>query len=160
MLCEICGEKRAVTKIKTDGLFFSVCENCTKLGREVSIPKPIVTRKSQVQYKTQYTPQFTKQSKREEDIFPDYAKRIKDAMMKKGLTTKELAIKISEKLNIVERVVKGKLTPDNKIKKKLEKTLEIQLSGIISTGQSFSKNLPNATLGDLAEVKFVSRSKH
>ena len=156
MLCEICGEKRAVTKIKTDGLFFSVCEKCTKLGSELTPPKPTITKKAYVQR----TVQFTHSPKSEEEVFPDYSKRIKDAMIKKGLTTKNLALKISEKLNIVERIVKGKLTPDNRIIKKLEKTLEIQLSGIISTGQSFSKNLPNITLGDLANVKIVSRSKH
>jgi ribosome-binding protein aMBF1 (putative translation factor) len=71
-----------------------------------------------------------------EDVLPDYNKIIRQAREKMGITAKELA------------------------EKKLEKFLGIKLKGIVSGGEDVHSNLPTATLGDLAEVKTVSRPKN
>ena len=65
-----------------------------------------------------------------------------------------------EKEKIIQRIESGKMIPDDALIKKLEKLFSIKITGLVSGGQTLHSNLPRATLGDLAEVKIVSRSKH
>ncbi len=120
MLCEICGKKRAETKIHTDGVNLQVCETCTKFGREIqtrSEPKTI----------TRSLPAFAK-----EDLLPNYSDLLKKARQEKGWTLKEVATKLMEKEKIIQRVESGKMFPDNSLIKKLEKLFSIKLTGIVS----------------------------
>jgi len=138
MLCEICGEKRAVTKVTTDGIDFSVCDACTKFGREV--------RRVEV-------PRVKSVRMDNRDILPDYDSRIRKARESRGLSFKELANGMAVKQSTLEKVERGKMLPDKGLLKKLEKFLNITLTGVVSEGESLRKNLPEATLGDLAIVK-------
>ena len=138
MLCEICGERRAVTKVNTDGVDFSVCDVCTKFGREVRRAEAPRTRPARMD---------------KQDILPDYGARIRKARESRGLSFKELANEIAVRQSTLEKVERGKMLPDKGLLKKLEKFLNITLAGVVSEGESLRKDLPEATLGDLAVVK-------
>lgn len=149
MPCEVCGNKKVAGKARIDGIVFSVCETCAKFGSFTASDQPKIEREK-VQIKEAPT----------EDILPDYNKIIRQAREKMGITAKELAEKIMEKQTFVERVENGKMLPSDSLVKKLEKFLGIKLKGIVSGGEDIHSNLPTATLGDLAEVKTVSRPKN
>jgi putative transcription factor len=149
MPCEIRGNRKVAGKARIDGILFSVCEMCAKFGsftasgQQKSEPERIRIKEAPV-----------------EDVLPDYNKIIRQAREKMGITAKELAEKIMEKQTFVERVENGKMLPSDSLTKKLEKFLGIKLKGIVSGGEDVHSNLPTATLGDLAEVKTVSRPKN
>ena len=141
MLCEICGERKAVTTIEIDGVELRVCSNCAKLGRKVprkekvSMPRKRITEKEEL------------------DIMPDFAEKIRRAREKMGLSREELAKKINEKESLIEKIESGKRLPDLKLARKLEKFLGIRIVGKVSGGEVVRKALPPATLGDIAEVR-------
>ncbi len=60
------------------------------------------------------------------DIKSNFAKLVAKARQNKGWTKEELALKISEKVNVVKRIEQG-IRPGDKIIKKIEKCLNIKL---------------------------------
>jgi putative transcription factor len=149
MPCEVCGSKKVAGKARIDGIVFSVCEACAKFGSFTATDQP---KNEREKFQVKEIPS--------EDILPDYNKIIRHAREKMGITVKELAEKIMEKQTFIERVENGKMLPSDSLTKKLEKFLGIKLKGIVSGGEDIHSNLPTATLGDLAEVKTVSRPKN
>ena len=150
-LCEICGEHSATGKAIVDGIKLNVCEKCTKFGKEVTTP----TRQTYTNNNLASSFSFSK-----EDILPNYNKIIRKAREKKRLSFSELAKLLNEKQNVLENVEKGKMLPDQKLQKKLEKFFDIKLTGIISDVQTKHLGLPKATLGDIANIKIVDKTKH
>ena len=146
MLCEVCGEKKATTHSRVDGLQLGVCEGCVKFGLEVQIRADAPSRK-------------VRDSDFEgEDILPNYAEKLRRARELKGLSFEELARSIFEKKSVVEKVESGKMLPDVKLTKKLEKFFGISIKGVVdSRHEGHSKNLPKATLGDLVKLKTVKK---
>jgi len=139
MFCEICGERKAVARVKLDGVEFAVCEGCTRFG--TVIPEPPAKKPTEVR-------------EEKEDILPDYAQRIKKAREKKGLNLEGLARSIMEKKTVLAKVEAGRMLPDTKLVKKLEKFLGVTLRGVVDGSPVESKGThPPATLGDLAVVK-------
>ena len=140
MLCEICGEARATARVKIDGLAFAVCEECTRFGSRLAERK-IVKKTAKIV------------GEEKDDIFPDYAERIRKAREKRGMNLEELASAILVKRTVLAKVESGKMLPDAKLVKKLEKFLGISVRGIVDGGTSEAGKHPTATLGDLAVVK-------
>ena len=58
---------------------------------------------------------------------PEFAKIIREARMKKGLTHEQLGLKMNEKATLLRKFETGTLKPDEILAKKLEKFLEIKL---------------------------------
>ncbi len=139
MFCEICGERKAVETIGMEGMELRVCPACTRFGTPVAEQKAPV-RKDPVEF-------------HEPDILPDYAERIRDALRKRGLSVRVLAEKLSERASTLEKVEKGKMLPDRKLAKKLEKFLGIVITGSVEAPGRLHRGLPEATLGDIAEVR-------
>jgi len=140
MLCEICGEREATTKVELEGIVLRVCRNCAKFGSEVAERVERV-KKRKIRESV------------EEDILPDFANRIREAREKKGVSRNELAAMINEKVSVIEKVEAGKMLPDEKLTKKLEKVLGIKIKGAVNHGEPRRVELPPATLGDVAEVR-------
>ncbi|TRO61952.1 TIGR00270 family protein [Candidatus Bathyarchaeota archaeon] len=140
MLCEICGEKKTSARVNIDGLVFAACEDCTKFGN-VLAERILVKEVKPVE-----------ESK--EDIVPDYARRIRDAREKRGLSMEELANALMEKKTALAKVESGKMLPNEKLVKKLEKFLGISIRGVVDGVATKSQTKhPDVTLGDLAVVK-------
>lgn len=128
--CELCG--RQVTdgpkKVMIDSSVFNVCISCSKRG------KPYVTSETAKKKiigntapKRMIKP-FRKISMTDDIILhPEFAKIIREARMKKGLTHEQLGIKMNEKATILRKFETGALKPDEILAKKLEHFLGIKL---------------------------------
>jgi len=85
---------------------------------------------------------------------PDYDSIIKEAREKKQLTHDELAHKIKEKSSLVKKLERGDIVPEEDVRKKLERELDIKLTERTSqddwSGERLNKG---TTLGDIVTIK-------
>ncbi|MEW5761569.1 MAG: helix-turn-helix domain-containing protein, partial [Candidatus Thermoplasmatota archaeon] len=101
-----------------------VCEACSKFGMVKAIKRTVAIAKP-------------KEKKKEEDVFSkieagkkiveDYAKKIKERRNKLSLSLEDLSKKVNEKKSIISKLEAGVMVPDEKLAKKLEKALGIEL---------------------------------
>ena len=161
MQCEMCGAegKDPLKRIRIEGAELLVCNACAKYGTEVQgssrTPAAQVSRSSghagtrpQVQRSKDL---FDRMGG---DLVEDYADRIRDARMKLGMTQKDLALAMMERELLVKKLEKGELIPEDEVRKKLEKTLNISL---LDDGSSEPADLHHArmttTMGDVIQIK-------
>lgn len=64
-----------------------------------------------------------------EEIASDYDQRIRSAREGEGLTQAELADDINEKVSLIRKLEKAKMRPSDEVQRKLERRLDISLSG-------------------------------
>lgn len=121
--CELCGRPAAEKKmVVVDGTVFSVCAACSRHGKPY-MPAQIAKKKKPVAVKQQ-----KKIGLADETVLaPDFAKRIREARMKLGLTQEQLGMKMSEKVQPLKKIESGALKPDELLAKKLERHLGIKL---------------------------------
>ena len=135
--CELCGqeiidEKKAVL---IDGIVFNVCRRCSKRGKPYTAPIPISKSKATSSYMTGPRTPSNKNIKAMRKIEmtdntilnPEFAKLIREARMKKGLTHEQLGAQMNEKANLLRKLETGALKPDELFAKKLQRFLGIQL---------------------------------
>jgi len=127
MECEICGKETGTLKqIKLDGTTLIACSDCSAFGKEVEMPKEEIAYARPV--RTIMPPRFQEeQLDIGLEIVPDFGKRIRKARESKGLTVKELAMKIFEKESLLHRMENQGIKPSDSIISKLEKELGIDL---------------------------------
>jgi TIGR00270 family protein len=90
----------------------------------------------------------------EGELDPDFSEIVKNARKRAGITQEQLAAKIMEKALVIKKIERNELTPDDKLRKKLEKALNVNL--LIEIGREKSqrgKSSENLTLGDVAVVR-------
>jgi putative transcription factor len=95
----------------------------------------------------------------EGEVVEDYADRIKHARMEKGLSQKELAMQMKEKEHLIKKIENGDLIPEDDVRKKLEKVLEIRLVDAPAEVEA-GKKVPGSitpTLGDLTIIRKVKK---
>ena len=140
MQCEMCGQDVPFCKnVRVERIVMQLCSKCERFGEDVA-PKTS-------QNKTTPTIVSQRLEKRENkpiyrDVFDtndtsvaivtDIAKKITQARNSKHLTKKEFAARINEKLSVVVSLERGELNPDDKLIKKLEKELGVNLREKIS----------------------------
>jgi len=126
MDCEICGKETNKGKlVMVEGTMMTACAGCASFGKEVEKPRegPV-----QSQVKILTPPNYREDSfDIGLEIVPDYGKIIRQAREQKGLTTKELAMKIFEKESLLHRYENQAIKPSDAIIGKLEKQLGIKL---------------------------------
>jgi putative transcription factor len=94
----------------------------------------------------------------EGEIVEDYGIRIRQARMEKGLSQKELALQIKEREHLIKKIENGELTPEEDVRKKLEKALGIRL--IDAPAEEAEKKVQSRltpTLGDVTIVRKVKK---
>ena len=167
MQCEMCGETiRGTPKlVRVEGAELQVCMKCEKFGTEVQqvrrkdVARPASAAPRQGQAPP---PSAVPAERRKRDLFDymegeivdDYAVRIRKARMEKGLTTKELAMQIKEREHLLRKIENSELMPEEAVRKKLEKILEIRL--IDAPVTEIEKKVPGklaSTLGDLTIIR-------
>ena len=143
MICEMCGKETGVIK-KTDveGSILSLCPDCAKFGTEIqpeprggsrggggrSVPSAgssVEDRLVQRQKRMQSRNIFSEGSSRE--LREDYHKVIQQARQAMNLNQEELARKLNERKSIINKLETKSIKPDNKLIRKLEKALNIEL---------------------------------
>jgi putative transcription factor len=170
MQCEMCGETiRGTAKlVRVEGAELQVCTKCEKFGTEVQqVRRTDVARPSTAAPRPGRTAvAAVPADRRKRDLFDymegeiveDYAARIRKARMDKGLSSKDLAMQIKEREHLLKKIENNELIPEEDVRKKLEKILEIRL--IDAPLQEAEKKVPSTltpTLGDLTIIKKVKK---
>ena len=132
----MCGKNVTFTKkVTIEGVSLDVCSECAKFGieakketakKEEPAAKPIITQRLEVRER-RGKPRDIYESGMREELVDDYAARIRNARSKKGMSQKDLAMKLNEKLTVLSKIEAGDMRPDDKFVAKLEKELGIKL---------------------------------
>ena len=121
--CELCGHQTFEKKmVVVDGTVFNVCIACSKRGKAYVSPTAAKKKK----------PLAAKPQKKigladETILTPNFARLIREARMKMGLTHEQLGMKMNEKAQLLKKFETGSLKPDEILAKKLERYLAIRL---------------------------------
>ena len=126
-----------------DGTVFNVCTACSKHGKPY-VPAQVPSSSSSAKKKKPVA-KIQQQKKiitmvDETMIDPDFARLIREARMKMGLTHEQLGMKMSEKAQILKKFETGALKPDELFAKKLERYLGIKLYVSVSNNNSSSSD--------------------
>ena len=141
--CELCGRQAAEKKkIIVDGTVFNVCIACSKHGKPyvpAQVPSSSAAKKKKPVAKIQQQKKIITMVD-ETMIDPDFARLIREARMKMGLTHEQLGMKMSEKAQTLKKFETGALKPDELFARKLERYLGIKLYVSISNNNSSSSD--------------------
>ena len=124
--CELCGhqtpEKRRVV---VDGTVFNVCVACSKHAKPYMAPQVAAKKKKN----QPIAPKLQKKIGLADEtlLTPNFARTIREARMRMGLTHEQLGMKMNEKVQILKKFETGALKPDEILAKKLERHLGIKL---------------------------------
>lgn len=175
--CELCGSETAAPRtIKVEGAELDVCDSCASLGSEIKQP----TKETQTtKYSTSSSDTSPSRSgssgatsasrgggggggSRDGDPFDsigdlaqDYDDLIRRAREERGLSQTELADQLNEKRSVIRRLERGETLPSDTMQKKLERHLEIDLSGgsVEASEWQSEGDATTFTLGEVAERK-------
>ena len=161
MECEICGKpvpENNPIRAKIEGSVMVVCKECSKLGTiQKAPPKPKF--RQQPKGKKQNTTRNRNYSRRDEpteELVEDFAIEIRKARESRNWSREDLGKKINERVSVITRIETGKMTPDTKLTKKLEKALNIKLLEKINTvdlNQFVNSSSGERTLGNIMKIK-------
>ena len=167
MQCEMCGESIHGTPklVRVEGAELQVCSRCEKYGTEVQQPRRTDVRRPAAAARPtpgtagKVSPAAV-QRKRDMfdymggDIVDDYSERIRKARMGKELSQKDLAMQMKEKELLIKKIEKGELIPEEDVRKKLEKVLEIKLVDTITDEtEKKTQGKITQTLGDVTIIR-------
>ncbi len=151
LYCEMCGQpiQGKAYRVIIEGAEMILCERCfrsvkAKLAPPKERPKPS---KQKV---------IKKRKVVEEVVVEDYAKRVREARERLGMSRRELGMKVGEHETVIKRIELGRLQPDLELAKKLERVLGIQLikkveyEEVEGTTTQVPKEL---TLGDIVVIR-------
>ncbi|MEG3224495.1 MAG: TIGR00270 family protein [Methanobacteriales archaeon Met13] len=155
MRCEICGKKIMGQPIKTkiESSVMDTCKECSKFGK-------VQREHSRQQNQFRRAPTAPRRQLRPQrpsyEVIEDYGKEVRESREKKGWSREELAEKIYEKVSVINRIESGRMVPDMKLSRKLEKTLSIIL--LEKTDETISEEVTSSsirgtTIGDIARIK-------
>jgi putative transcription factor len=159
MLCEMCSTKDAAYKVEVEGSRLNVCEKCSGFGRVIARLASVEPKKDKKKTDVESTTRAVSQKKTEtvQLIKADYAKLIKTAREKTGLTQEEFAKRISERESMIHNMESGHMKPNLELARKLERVLKISLVDDVEVeepGQPEKKKPGEGlTLGDLIRIK-------
>ncbi len=152
----MCGNEKALVKASIEGAVLEVCERCARFGKVLARPQQREIREPAAQQRQA----IARPQRKEviELITADYAKKIKEARERLGLTQEEFSKKLNEKWSAMQKMESGQMKPSIEQARKLEKLLRIQLveqygeEGDIPLGDTRKKE-ESFTLGDFIKTK-------
>jgi uncharacterized protein (TIGR00270 family) len=142
--CEICGKPSDGRIAIVEGAKMQVCPQCEHLGRTVWVPQP---ERREEPARSRAPMEF--------EVIEGYGQKVKSTREKRGLSIEELAKKINEKANYLERVEHEKTLPSESLCHRLQKELGIKLMEPVGSGSgpaSKSGEGGGVTLGDILEI--------
>ena len=155
--CEICGAEisGAPQRIVIDGSTLEVCKSCARFGKPEDkwslVPKKMVPVGRAF---TVSRPKPRDHFKDLVELVPDFGRKIREAREGLGLSLEELGGRIKEKVTLLKKIEREELSPEDGIRKKLEKELKIKLSDQASETRVKSGSVGRGlTLGDIASIK-------
>ncbi|MBM4240249.1 MAG: TIGR00270 family protein [Euryarchaeota archaeon] len=150
MRCEICGTKIVGKPLRTkiEGSVMLACPKCAKLGK--------IQREPPKKAKPKFMKSRPRRSEPAYEVLEDYNIIVREGREKKVWSREDLAEKIYEKVSVINRIESGRMMPDIKLAKKLERTLNIKLlekTEETSADEFRKSSLKGATIGDIARIK-------
>ncbi len=161
MICEMCGKDVTfLRKVTIEGVSLEVCSECAKFGVESKkevpkeqAPKPIIAQRLEIREKRS-RPRDVLEGFDKEDLVEDYAQRIRIAREKTGMSQKELAMKINERVTILSKIESAQMRPDEKIIAKLQNELGIVLKERVPEFAAAKESTrASLTLADLIKMQ-------
>ena len=155
MRCEICGKKLVEEPLKTkiDGSIMFTCKECSKFGKiQREPPKP----KRPGAPRGSATRRVQRPKEPAEEVVENVNDIVREAREKKGWSREELGEKIYEKASVVTRIESGKMVPDLKLARKIEKLMNVVLvekNDDVSADEMSHSKIRGATIGDIARIK-------
>jgi putative transcription factor len=166
MECEICGKpvpENNPIRAKIEGSVMVVCKECSKLGKiQKAQPKPKFVKQNNNKNNKNKRPATTRNraySRNEEpteELIEDFSLEVRKAREAKNWSREDLGRKINERVSVINRIETGKMTPDNKLTKKLEKALDIKLLEKVDNvdlNQFINNTSGERTLGNIMKIK-------
>lgn len=161
MECEICGKpvpENNPIKAKIEGSVMVVCKECSKLGKiQKAPPKPKFRQQQKGKKpKTTRNRNYSRNEEPSEELIEDFDLKIRKARESKDWSREDLGKKINERVSVITRIETGKMTPDTKLTKKLEKVLNIKLLEKVDNvdlNQFISGSSGERTLGNVMRIK-------
>jgi putative transcription factor len=157
MECEICGKpvpENNPIRAKIEGSVMVVCKECSKLGTvQKAPPKPKYVKQNKGK-----KPANTRKRNDEpsEELIEDFSFEVRKAREAKDWSREDLGRKINERVSVITRIETGKMTPDTKLTKKLEKALNIKLLEKVDNvdlNQFINSSSGERTLGNIMKIK-------
>ena len=127
MECELCGKDcQNLKKVEIEGTIVEVCDSCARFGiKSFEIGKP--SEKQKGMYKPiKREIDFSSLESRAE-LIEGYGAYVKKARLAKGLNIEQLAKRLNEKASVLRRIEHEQMRPDEKLVKKIERFLGIEL---------------------------------
>ena len=176
--CEMCGtETSSPNRVKVEGAELDVCDECTDFGTEVKTEE--TSSSTSTKYSTSSSSSGSSSSSsgssstssssggggggRRRDMYDDmdeiaqdYDERIRNARESAGLSQEDLASQLNEKASLIRKLEHGDTLPSDDVQQKLERKLDISLSGSggdEDTEWDGSSSSGEYTLGDVVERK-------
>ena len=161
MECEICGKpvpENNPIRAKIEGSVMVVCKECSKLGTIQKAPPKPKFRKQSNPKKSNNTRNrsYSRNDEPSEELIEDYEIAIRNAREARDWSREDLGKKINERVSVITRIETGKMTPDIKLTKKLEKTLNIKLLEKVNNvdlNQFINTSSGERTLGNVMKIK-------
>ena len=161
MECEICGKEvpeHNPIRAKIEGSVMVVCKECSKLGKiQKAPPKPKFRKQDKTKRpKTTSNKNYSRQDEPTEELIEDFDLEIRKARESKDWSREVLGKKINERVSVITRIETGKMTPDLKLTKKLEKALNIKLLEKVNNvdlNQFVNTSSGERTLGNVMKIK-------
>ena len=150
MQCEMCGKEGELFAALVEGTELNVCKSCSSHGKTLRRVKP--TQKKIKKSEKQKEPE----KEIIQTIVENYAKLIKSAREKTGLSQKDFANKLNEKESIIHKLETGNLKPSINLARKLEKFCNIKLVKQIEIKPLKGKKAVSGeglTIGDIIKIK-------
>ena len=155
--CEICGAEivGAAQRIVIDGSTLDVCKSCARFGKPEDKWSPVP--KKMVPVERAFTVRRPKPRDHFKDLvelIPEFGRKIREARENLGLTPEELAIRIKEKAALLKKIEREEISPEDDVRKKLERELKIKLTDQVSEARvKASGSGRGLTLGDIASIR-------
>lgn len=157
MNCELCGKEIGKPReVMIEGSRLQVCEECAQYGKEV------ISESSEDATSNEIMQRIEKKKREREsrmayddknvELAIDYPEKINKARLDKDWTQEDLAKKINEKRSVIAKLEKADMRPSEELRKKLERTLDIDLMEQIEEVQmTETEESGGMTIGDLIE---------
>lgn len=161
MECEICGKsvpEHNPIRARIEGSVMVVCKECSKLGKiQKAPPKPKFRKQEKAKNKSNARPRsYSRNDEPTEELIEDFSDEVRRAREAKDWSREDLGRKINERVSVITRIETGKMTPDIKLTKKLEKALNIKLlekTNAVDLNQFMNTSSGERTLGNIMKIK-------
>ena len=161
MECEICGKpvpENNPIRAKIEGSVVVVCKECSKLGKIQKAPPKPKFRKQEKNKRPKSTrnKSYSRNDEPSDELIEDFNNEVRKAREAKNWSREDLGKKINERVSVITRIETGKMTPDIKLTKKLEKALGITLLEKIENvdlNQFINNSSGERTLGNIMKIK-------